>query len=198
VTYLRAGLGGTLSSESDKAPIMILLAFACLGGAAVLAWFSSPVRMTLTRSNDGTAVVSFEARLFGLFLRTSDRIDHVKSVSRTTFQGPGKFSDTPDRFVFDTPSGPVDRGMIQQLFVGELSEIRTFFEGENEGAASGEGDGQAPVERVERDARPRTLSFSSIAPASELRRFVFAQLAVAFLAFVGLGVGWMGAKALVS
>jgi hypothetical protein len=174
-----------LSSESDKAPILILLAFACLGGAAVLAWLSSPVTMTLTRTAGGTAVVSFEARLFGLFLRSSDRIDSVKSVSRITFQGPGKNSDTPDRIVFDTPSGPVDRGMVQQPFLEE----------EGTGAASVEGDGQASVER---DARPRTLSFSSIEPASELRRFVFAQLAVAFLTFVGLGVGWMGAKALVS
>jgi hypothetical protein len=182
-----------MSADSEKAPILILLAFACLGGAAVLAWFSSPATMTLTRTSGGTVVVSFESRLFGLFVRSSDRIDHVKSVSRATFQGPGINSRTPARIVFDTPSGPVDRGMVQQLFVSDLAEIKTFFEGES--AAAGEGEGQAPVER---DARPRTLSFSSIAQGSELRRFAFAQLAVAFLTFVGLGVGWMGAKALVS
>jgi hypothetical protein len=185
-----------MSADSDKAPILILLAFACLAGAAVLAWLSSPATMTLTRSKGGTVVVSFESRLFGLFVRSSDRIDQVKSVSRVTFQGPGMNSRTPARIVFDTPSGPVDRGMVQQLFASDFAEIKTFFEGES--AAAGEGDGQAPVERVERDARPGTLSFSSIAAGSELRRFVFAQLAVAFLTFVGLGVGWMGAKALVS
>jgi hypothetical protein len=183
-----------VSSESDKAPILILLALACIAGAAVLAWFSSPVTMTLTRTN-GATVVSLEARLFGLFTRSSERIDNVKSVSRVTFSGPGKNSDTPDRIVFDTPSGSVDLGMIQQVFVGDMMAIRTFVEGDREASSEGDGDGQAPVER---DNRPRTLSLSSIAPGSELRRFVFAQLTVAFLTFLGLGVGWMGAKALVS
>ena len=186
-----------MSSEADKAPIMILLAFACLAGAAVLAWFSSPVTMTLTRTNGGAVVVSLEARLFGLFARSSERIDNVKSVSTVTFRGPGQRSNTPDRIVFDTSSGPVDRGMIQQLFVSDVSEIKAFFDGGRE--TSGEGGGGDGEPSLERSAPlPQTLSLSSIARGSELRRFAFAQLAVAFLTFVGLGVGYMGAKALVA
>jgi hypothetical protein len=182
-----------MSSESASPPLLIVLALACLGGAGVLAWFSSPATMTLTRTNGATVVVSFESRLFGLVARSSDRIDNVRSVSTVTFRGPESRSNTPDRLVFDTPSGPVDRGMVQQLFVRDFAEIKTFFEGDGE--LSTEGGGEPSLER---GARPRTLSLSSIGRGSELRRFAFAQLAVAFLTFLGLGVGWMGAKALAS
>ena len=186
-----------MSSESDKAPILILLALACLCGAAALAWFSSPATMTLTRTTGGAVVVSLESRLFGLFRRSSDRIDNVKAVSTVTFRGPGSRSNTPDRIVFDTPSGPVDRGMIQQLFVSDFAEIKTFFEGNRETASEGgDGGGQPSLERSA--PLPQTLSLSSIGRGSELRRFAFAQLAVAFLTLLGLGVGWMGAKALVA
>jgi hypothetical protein len=187
-----------MSSEADKAPIMILLAVACLAGAGVLAWFSSPVTMTLTRASGGSVVVLLEARLFNLFTRTTVRIENVKSVSTITFQGPGKFSDTPNRIVFDTPSGPVDSGMIQQLFVRDFAEIKAFLEGPRQTSGEGgDGDGQPSLER-DAAALPRTLSLSSIAVGSELRRFAFAQLAVAFLTFLGLGVGYMGAKAMVA
>jgi hypothetical protein len=181
-----------MSSGSASPPLLIVIALACLGGAGVLAWFSSPATMTLTRTNGATVVVSFESRLFGLVARSSDRIDNVRSVSTVTFRGPGSRSQTPDRIVFDTPSGPVDRGMVQQLFVRDFAEIKTFIEG---GETSSEGGGQPSLER---GTRPRTLSLSSIGQGSELRRFAFAQLVVAFLTFLGLGVGWMGAKALAS
>jgi hypothetical protein len=182
-----------LSSGSASPPLLLLIALACLGGAGALAWFSSPVTMTLTRTKGGLAVVSFESRLFGLYPRSSDRIENVKSVSTITFRGPGSRSDTPDRIVFETPSGPVDRGMVQQQFVRDFAEIKTFFGGDNE--ASSEGGGETSLER---DVRPGTLSLSSIGRGSEARRFAFAQLAAAFLMFLGLGVGWMGAKALAS
>jgi hypothetical protein len=182
-----------LSSESASPPLLIVLALACLGGAAVLAWLSSPATMTLTRTKGGQVVVSFESRLFGLIQRSTDRIDNVRSVSTVTFRGPGSSSKTPDRLVFDTPSGPVDRGMVQQLFVPDLAEIKAFFEGDGETASEGSGETS-----LEREVRPGTLSLSSIGRGSELRRFAFAQLAAAFLMFLGLGVGWMGAKALAS
>jgi hypothetical protein len=116
-----------LSSESANPPLLIVLALACLGGAGALAWFSSPTTMTLTRGNGGLAVVAFESRLFGLVQRSSERIDNVRSVSAVTFRGQGSASDTPDRIVFDTPSGPVDRGMVQQQFAHDFAEIKTFF-----------------------------------------------------------------------
>ena len=182
-----------MSSASANPPLLIVLALACVGGAAALAWFSSPATMTLTRMDGGQVVVSFESRLFGLIQRSGERIDNVTSVSIVTFRGPGSTADTtPDRIVFNTASGPVDRGMVQQLFVRDFAEIKTFFEGDGE--TSRESGGQPSLERDA--ARPGTLSLSSIGRGSELRRFAFAQLAAAFLMFLGLGVGWMGAKAL--
>ena len=184
-----------MSSQSANPPVLFLLAVACVAGAATLAWLSSPVTMTMTRTDDKKVAVAFEARLFGLIPRSGGQVDNVMSVSKVTFRGPGSNSHTPDRIVFDTPSEAVDLGMSQQLFVDNFDEIKTFVTG-NRGTSSGEGDGvEASLERA---APPRTLVLSSIARGSELRRFLFAQLAVAFLAFVGLGVGYMGAKALVS
>jgi hypothetical protein len=186
-----------LSSQSASPGLLLVLALACLGGATTLAWLSSPATMTLTRTDDKKVAVTFESRLFGLIPRSGGRIDNVMSVSTVTFRGPGSTSHTPDRLVFDTRSEAVDLGMVQQLFVHDLAEIKVFISGHNEPPGDGDGDGNVEAS-VERAAQPRTMTLSSIARGSELRRFAFAQLAVAFLTFVGLGVGWMGLKAAAS
>jgi hypothetical protein len=190
-----------LSSQSASPGLLLVLALACLGGATTLAWFSSPATMTLTRTDDKKVAVTFESRLFGLIPRSRGRIDNVMSVSTVTFRGPGSNSHTPDRIVFDTRSEAVDLGMVQQLFVHDFAEIKAFISGSTgpPGDGDGNGNGQASVERAAQPrAQPRTMTLSSIARGSELRRFAFAQLAVAFLTFLGLGVGWMGLKAATS
>jgi hypothetical protein len=55
-----------LSSGSANPPLLIVIAIACLAGAGVLAWFSSPARMTRRSWGGGVPDVSrYRGRLDG-------------------------------------------------------------------------------------------------------------------------------------
>jgi hypothetical protein len=173
--------------ELNKVPLAILLAIACLCGAATLAWFSSPATMYLTRSGPNAVTVAFESWLFGLFLVQEQRIDEARSVSIVHSRTPGSRSRTPPRIIFSTSNGPVDLGRVQQLFEPDFPDVRDFFEPKII-------DPELPGERVVEP--PKQATISSIARSSETRRFVIAQAVVLFLTLVGCGVIWMAAGAL--
>jgi hypothetical protein len=85
-------------------------------------------------------------------------------------------SGTPGRIVFKTDKGPVDLGRNQQLFAPDYPEIASFF------TADG----------------PRSMTLSSIARGSELRRFFIAQFVAVFMFLGGLGLEWMVLRHLTS
>jgi hypothetical protein len=161
-----------LSLAPGKAPLVAGIGFAWILGAAVLAWFSSPATLHLARDNEDRVAAALESRLFGLFTNQAERIEGIRSVRVVQYQA----SETPDRIVFETARGSIDLGRNQQLFAVDYPELASFFKAEG----------------------PSSLTLSSIALGSELRRFVFAQAAALFLFLVGLGLEWMVARHLLS
>jgi hypothetical protein len=155
--------------EPEKAPIVAVIGLAWLVGSAVLAWLSSPATLHLTRDNEDRVVAVIEARLFGLVVSQADRVEGIRSASLVHFDRPGQPSHTPARLVFETRQGAVDLGRNQQLFAVDYGDIDGFF----------------------KTSGPSTLTLSSIARGSELRRFVIAQAIAVFLCLGGLGLGWM-------
>lgn len=153
---------------------MAIIGLACLLGAAVLAWLSSPATLHLTRDNEDRVAAVIESRLFGLLVNSAERVERIRAVSNTRYNGPGQRSDTPDRIVFETRTGSVDLGRNQQLFAVDYSEIAAFLETNG----------------------PGSLTLSSITRGSELRRFFFAQAVALGMFLGGLGLGWMLISAL--
>ncbi len=156
----------TVSLEPGKAPIVALLAVACLLGASVLAWLSSPATLSLTRDNEDRVAARLESRLFGVITSRDERIEGIRSLSVVRYNQPGQPSDTPDRMVFETRLGPVDLGRNQQLFAVDHPAISGFLE----------------------TTGPSALTLSSLSRGSELRRFMIAQAAAAFMFLGGLGL----------
>jgi hypothetical protein len=144
--------------------------------AAVLAWFSSPVTLRLSRGDQKLVTAALESRLFGLVTNKAERIDGIRSVSLVSSRAPGSRSHTPDRLIFETASGSVDRGRNQQLFAVDYPDVAGFFN--DEGSPS--------------------LTLSSIARTRELIRFFIAQTIVLFAALGGLGLEWMVVRSLMS
>ena len=158
-----------MALEPGKAPIVAVIGVAWLLGSGVLAWLSSPATLHLTRDNEDRVTASIEARLFGLVATQGARVEGIRSVSLVRSATPGQSTHTPSRLVFETRQGPVDLGRNQQLFAVDYPEIDGFF----------------------RTSGPSTLTLSSIARGSELRRFVIAQAIAVFLFLGGLGLGGM-------
>ena len=165
----------------------MLLGIACLCGGATLAWFSSPATMYLTRTGPNAVSVSFESRLFGLFVVDRQRIDEARSVAMVDSRTPGSRSRTPPRIIFSTANGPVDLGRVQQLLAPDFPDIKDFFEAKR---IEPELDGERAVEP------PNAVTISSIGRSSETRRFVIAQAMAPFLTLVGCAVVWMAGRAL--
>jgi hypothetical protein len=161
-----------MAIEPGKAPTVAGIGLACLLGASLLAWLSSPATLHLARDNEDHVAVALESRLFGLFTNKAERIDGVRSVRLVQYPA----SETPDRIVFETTKGSVDLGRNQQLFAVDYPELASFFKAEG----------------------PPSLTLSSIARGSELRRFVIAQAVAVFMFLGGLGLEWMVAKHLLS
>jgi hypothetical protein len=162
-------------SNSAKPGTLLLIGIAFLAGAAVLAWLSSIASMQLVRTSAETTTVTIDSRLFGLFPIQSERIEQVTAASLVRSRETGSPSHTPDRLVFATSAGPADRGYRQQLFAHERDGIDAFL-----------GDPAA-----------HDVSLTSIDRGSERVRFVAAQLAVLFLACCGVGIFWIGVRALI-
>lgn len=157
-----------MSLEPGKAPIVAVIGLACLLGAGVLAWLSSPATLRLERDTEDRVAAAIASRLFGLIVLQAERVEGIRSVSLVTYGGPGQRTSTPDRIVFETRAGSVDLGRNQQLFAVDHPEIARFFE----------------------TAGPASQTWSSIARGRELRRFVIAQ-GIALLMFCGgLALGW--------
>ena len=150
-----------LALEPGKAPIAAVIGLGWILGSAVLAWFSSPATLHLSRDNEDRVVAAIESRLFGLFTNRAARVEGIRSATLV----PG----TPDRIVFETAKGSVDLGRNQQLFALDYPEIDGF---------------------IKADAPP-SLTLSSLARGPELRRFVIAQTATLFIFLVGLGLEWL-------
>ena len=161
-----------MSSDASKAPLLILIGIASVAGAVALAWFSSVATMRLERTGGQTATIAIESRLFGLINVRHERIDGVRSATMVDSRTPGSRSSTPPHMVLETVTGPINAGRLQQLFVRDFDEIKSFLE----------------------DQTQRQATLSSISRSSELVRFAIAQLVVVFLAFGGLGVAWLGIK----
>jgi hypothetical protein len=174
----------------SETPRLFLIGSVMVAFAVVLAWLSSPARMELKwdgaepaqverteaspPAGNRTATISVGSRLFGLIDFGQGRIEGVRGATMVDSRAPGSRSNTPPHMVFETKGGAVNLGRPQQLFASDFSEIKSFFESQ---------------------AGP-PLTLSSIAPSSELRRFLFAQAAVLFLGFGGLGILWIGTKRL--
>jgi hypothetical protein len=159
----------------NKAPIFLVLGVAMLIGAGVLAWFSSVAVLALARTGPMSFSAEFQSRLLGVLTIGSDRIDDIRSASMEPSREPGSRSRTPDRLVFTTPRGPVDRGYEQQLFARDFAAIDAFF----------------------KDPAQASLRLVSTGSGSEAFRFLFAQLSVAALGALGallLGIGVRGLK----
>jgi hypothetical protein len=141
--------------------------------AALLAWYASPATLSLTRTGPQTVSVSMASKLFGLLTTTTTRYDGVQSAAIVLSTSSRRSVDS-DRLVFYTTAEAIDRTRAQQLFRADFPEINRFL----------------------KDGSRQTLSMSSIAGSREQRRFVFAQAAVAFLALLGVGLTWLGVKAI--
>lgn len=143
-------------------------------GAAVLAWFSSPATLHMTRDERGVVTASLESRTFGLITNQTQRIEGIQSVSMVR-TATGR-SRTPDSLVFRTASAVFDRGRNLQLFAPDFADIDTFF----------------------KDEASQSLTLSSIARGRELIRFFVAQAVFLFLLLLGLGVEWMVVRSLIT
>jgi hypothetical protein len=165
----RAVACGALSLEPGKAPLVAGLGLACVLGAAVLAWFSSPATLQLARDSENRVSAALDSRLFGLITSKAERIEGIRSVSLVRSRAPGSTSHTPDRIIFETTNGSVDLGRNQQLFAVDYPELASFFEEDS----------------------PTSLTLSTIARGAELRRFFIAQTIALFMLLGGLGLEWM-------
>jgi hypothetical protein len=157
-----------VSLEPGKAPTVAVIGLACLLGAAVLAWLSSPATLHLDRDTEDRVAAAIESRLFGLIVLQAERVEGIRSVSLVTYGGPGQRTSTPDRIVFETRTGSVDLGRNQQLFAVDYPDIAGFFE----------------------TTGPTSMTWSSIARGRELRRFVIAQGVALLMLCGGLALGW--------
>lgn len=157
-----------MSNEMDRVPAWFGFGVLCLAGAALLAWYSSVTTLQLTRAGT-TAALTYETRLFNLFVIDRQSFDGVTGAVIIRSGGPGVRSSTPDYLLFASKNGQIDAGYVQQHFSREYGEIDGFLKA----------------------TEPSELRLSSIDRGEELRRFVFAQLAVVFLAGLGLGVWWL-------
>ncbi len=127
----------TNMSSASEAPKLILIGYAGVAGAALLAWLSSPATMhlerksgepaQLERTQGETATITIESRLFGLIEIGRERIDDVRSATMVDSRLPGSDSDTPPHMVLETRSGPVNVGRPQQLFVRDFDRIKVFW-----------------------------------------------------------------------
>jgi hypothetical protein len=158
-----------LSLQPGKAPVAAGIGLACIIGSAVLAWLSAPATLQLTRDDEGRLAAALESRVFGLVTDKAERVEGIRSVRLVQYRGPGQDSDTPDRIVFETTKGSIDLGRNQQLFAVDYPEIASFFTEDG----------------------PPSLTLSSIARGSELRRFVFAQAVALFMCLGGIGLEWV-------
>jgi hypothetical protein len=164
-----------LSRQRREVSKVASIGVACLLGAAVLAWLSSPATMRLDRGGDEPVTATLEARLFGLVAHDLQRADGVETVSLVRSRAPGSSSHTPDRLVFHSTHGPVDLGRNQQLFAPDYAAIRQFLEQDG----------------------PESMTLSSIRRGRERLRFLAAQ-AIAFVMLLGgLGLGWRAVRSLV-
>lgn len=158
-----------MGSDSGK---KVVIGLACIAGAVLLAWLSSVSTMRLMRADNGVVTVTIDSKLFNLIDIGQERIDAVKSVEMVSSRAPGSNSDTPDHMVFHAAAGPVNLGRIQQLFAPDFMDIKAFVT----------------------DPTQIETAFSSVGRSEELRRFFFAQAAVAFLTLVGVGAAWSGIR----
>jgi hypothetical protein len=143
----------------------------CVAASTVLAWFSSVTTLRLARS-ETAATLTYETRLLNLITVDQRTFPDVTGVSVIRSRRPGVRSNTPDYLTFESRNGPIDAGYVQQHFSRDYVELDAFFK-----------PGTEPPQPE--------LRLSSIGRGEELRRFVFAQVAVAFLAMMGLGVWWL-------
>lgn len=160
-----------MSADANRTPILLGFGMLCLAAAALLAWWSSVTTMHIVRTGTA-ATLSYETRLFNLFVIDRRSFADVTGVSVIRSRQPGVRSNTPDYLMFESRNGQIDAGYVQQHFARESTDIDEFF--------------QATTSPV-----PPELRRSSIDRGEELRRFIFAQLAVLFLIGLGLGVWWL-------
>ena len=159
-----------LAVQPDKAPLTAIIGVAWILGAATLFWLSSPATLSLVRDNENRVTATIEARLFGLIVHDTAKVERVRSLGIQRFE----HSDTPPRLIFETNGGSVDLGRNQQLFMPDLSAIDAFVKADG----------------------PAALTLSSIARGSEQRRFVIAQIVALGLFLGGAGLCWLAVRSL--
>jgi len=157
------------------APLLFLVGLGFLAGACALAYFSSPATLTATRSSPSTVDVVIEDRVFGLWPVAREQYRGVRAARGVRPQSEGSSRSSTGRFlVFDTASGPTYAGPSHHLFLSGVDEIQGFIA----------------------DPARGELTIHVLSRGEELRRFVFSQAAVAFLALVGGFLAWLGVRAL--
>jgi hypothetical protein len=167
-----------MSDDASQVPKLLGFGLLCLGAAALLAWYSSVTTLDLART-EATATLAYETRLFNLLVIDRQAFADVTSVSVIRSRLPGVRSNTPDYLMFQARGGQIDAGYVQQHFWRDYAELDAFF-------------------TTTEWPPPQALRLSSIDRGAELRRFVFAQAAVAFLALLGLAVWWRAVDTLMA
>ena len=162
-----------MALDLKRTALLLTLGLLCIVFAAVLEWWASPAMLSLTRTGPNAVSVSMVSYLFGQLTTTTTRYDGVQSVAIVSSPNRRRSVDS-DRLVFYTAAGAIDRTRAQQLFRADFPEIKSFLT----------------------DDSRQTLSISSIGRERELRRFVGAQVAAAFLTLLGAGVIGLGLKGL--
>lgn len=157
-------------------PLILLIGAGFLAGACALAYFSSPATLAATRTSPSSVEVVIEDRLFGAWVVATERFEGVRGARSVTPRPEGSTSRTSTaRFlVLDTPSGQAFVGPSHRIFVDDVDEISGFI----------------------KDPARKSLVLKILDRGSELRRFLFAQTAVVFLALIGGFLAWLGVRGL--
>lgn len=157
-------------------PLLVLVGLAFLLGAAALAWFSAVATLHLTRTDANSARAEFHEKLFAFYPIASESVAGIRSAVMVSGRLPDSTSrsNTPSRLVFETATGRVDLGHVQQRFAPDFTDVRDFLD----------------------DPAQRELAVSSIGRFQELLRFLAAQLGVVFLASFGALSIWLGLRGL--
>ena len=164
-----------MSAGGSDTGTRVIIGLAMLAGSVVLLWLSSPATLSLARTAPGEAAGSFESRLLGLVPHSRVELAGVRAARLVRSRTEGSRSHTPDRLVFETATGDLDLGYVQQRFAPDKAEIAEFLA----------------------DPARQRLSLSTIARTRELLRFAFAQLLGTLLALGGLGLVWSTFRGLV-
>lgn len=148
--------------DRDKIPLVAIIGFACVAGAAVLAWFSAIATLTIDRRPDGLHA-TVERRLLGFIPVGSETFGGIRTIESVSGRLDSR-SHTPNQLMFVTAGGALRPGYDAQRFLADYSDIREFVD----------------------DPSRATFARSTTHRSSELVRFVMAQAGALFLLMMGV------------